>query len=80
MSARGISAGYVLPANPMYIDFPVSDGDQSQWPTNTDRVVDTEGHVNYMRPVPIDESLSIKWRCEVGSSLATQLKKPGQSS
>jgi hypothetical protein len=72
-----ISSGHVLPSNPTYIDFPLSDGDESQWPTNTARVVDSEGHVNYMRPVPIDESLSVKWRCEVGASLALQLKKPG---
>ena len=75
--SRSISAAHVLPPNPTYIDFPVSDGDENQWPTNTTRVVDSEGHVNYMRPVPIDESLSIKWRCEVGASLALQLKKPG---
>ena len=75
-----ISSGHVLPPNPTYIDFPVSDGDESQWPTNIARVVDSEGHVNYMRPVPIDESLSVKWRCEVGASLALQLKKPGMFS
>ncbi|KAF8141520.1 hypothetical protein EV363DRAFT_1204315 [Boletus edulis] len=74
--ARSISSGHVLPPNPTFIDFSVSDGDQSQWPTNTTRVVDSEGHVNYMRSVPIDESLSIKWRCEVGASLALQLGKP----
>ncbi|KAG9313068.1 hypothetical protein JVU11DRAFT_6508 [Chiua virens] len=76
MSTRIISTGHVLPPNPTFIDFPVSDGDDAQWPTNTTRVVDSEGLVNYMRPVPIDESLSIKWRCEVGASLALQLKKP----
>lgn len=75
--SRVISSGHVLPQNPTYIDFPVSDGDEGQWPTNTARVVDGEGHVNFMRPVPIDESLSVKWRCEVGASLAIQLKKPG---
>ncbi|KAF9224013.1 hypothetical protein BS17DRAFT_704003 [Gyrodon lividus] len=76
MSARGISSGYVLPPNPAFIDFPVSDGDEDQWPTNTTRILDSEGHVNYMRPVPTEESLSIKWRCEVAASLAGQLKKP----
>lgn len=77
MSTRNVSSGHVLPSNPTFIDFTISDGDESQWPTNTTRAVDSEGHVNYMRPVPIDESLSIKWRCEVGASLALQLKKPG---
>ncbi|KAI6113028.1 hypothetical protein F5141DRAFT_1111093 [Pisolithus sp. B1] len=76
MSGRGVSTGHVLPANPTYIDFPISDGDPGQWPTNTTRVVDSEGHVNYMRPVPLDESLCIKWRCEVGASLAVRLNKP----
>ena len=77
MSARGISNAHVLPKNPTFIDFPVSDGDEGQWPTNTTRVVDAEGQINYMRAVPLDESLSIKWRCEVGASLALQLNKPG---
>ncbi|KAH7890844.1 hypothetical protein F5I97DRAFT_91417 [Phlebopus sp. FC_14] len=76
MSVRSISGAHVLPDNPTFIDFPVSDGDQSQWPTNTTRAVDSEGHVNFMRPVPLDESLCVKWRCEVGASLASQLKKP----
>ncbi|KAI6041303.1 hypothetical protein EDC04DRAFT_2670256 [Pisolithus marmoratus] len=76
MSGRGVSTGHVLPANPTYIDFPISDGDVDQWPTNTTRIVDSEGHVNYMRPVPLDESLCIKWRCEVGASLAVRLNKP----
>ncbi|KAF9240636.1 hypothetical protein BU15DRAFT_87549 [Melanogaster broomeanus] len=76
MSARVISSGHVLPPNPAFIDFPVSDGDEGQWPTNTTRILDSEGHVNYMRAVPSDESLCIKWRCEVGASLASQLKKP----
>ena len=75
--SRSISSGHVLPPNPTFIDFPLSDGDEGQWPTNTTRAVDNEGHVNYMRVVPIDESLCIKWRCEVGASLALQLKKPG---
>ncbi|KAI5999311.1 hypothetical protein F5J12DRAFT_847501 [Pisolithus orientalis] len=76
MSARGVSTGHVLPANPSFIDFLTSDGDTDQWPTNTTRVVDSEGHVNFMRPVPLDESLCIKWRCEVGASLAVRLNKP----
>lgn len=77
MPARNVSSGHVLPPNPAFIDFALSDGVEDQWPTNTTRVVDGEGHVNYMRPVPIDESLSVKWRCEVGASLALQLGKPG---
>ncbi|KAH7915297.1 hypothetical protein BJ138DRAFT_1170046 [Hygrophoropsis aurantiaca] len=76
MSARGISGAHALPANPSFIDFPRSDGDPSQWPTNTAKVVDGEGHVNFMRPVPLDESLSIKWRREVGNSLAQRMGLP----
>ncbi|KAH7921303.1 hypothetical protein BV22DRAFT_1122235 [Leucogyrophana mollusca] len=76
MSARGISSAHALPANPTFIDFPRSDGDQSQWPTNTTKAVDQEGHVNFMRPVPLDESLCIKWRREVGTSLAQRMGLP----
>ncbi|KAG1746514.1 uncharacterized protein EDB91DRAFT_1117321 [Suillus paluster] len=76
MSARshkGFSSSHAIPPNPTFLDFPRSDGDPSNWPTNTTFAVDSEGHVNYMRVAALDESLSIKWRVEVGASLATKL-------
>ncbi|KAG0709404.1 hypothetical protein DFH29DRAFT_229175 [Suillus ampliporus] len=77
MSARtthkGFGSSYAIPANPNFLDFPRSDGDPGKWPTNTTPTVDSEGHVNYMRVVALDESLSIKWRVEVGAALATKL-------
>jgi hypothetical protein len=77
MSARsthkGFSSSHAIPANPTFIDFPRSDGDSSKWPTNTTPHIDSEGHVNFMRQAALDESLSIKWRVEVGAALASKL-------
>jgi hypothetical protein len=77
MSARsthkGFGSSHALPADPTFIDFPRSDGDPSQWPSNTAPRVDTEGHVNYMREVALDEPLAIKWRTDVGAALGSRL-------
>ncbi|EGN96813.1 hypothetical protein SERLA73DRAFT_75668 [Serpula lacrymans var. lacrymans S7.3] len=72
--SRGIASTHVLPPNPTFVDFERSDGSEAQWPTNTQKVVDHEGQVNFMRPIPMDESMAIKWRREVGSALAKNLK------
>lgn len=78
MSNRALSNKHALPQNPTWIEFERTDGDQTQWPPNTTRIVDREGHVNYMRIASIDEPLSIKWRVEVGKALAALLNKPGR--
>lgn len=80
MSARnthkGFGSSHAIPPNPTFIDFPRSDGDPSNWPTNTTPHIDSEGHVNFMRQASLDESLSIKWRVEVGAALASKLNMP----
>lgn len=76
MSARGhkgFSSSHVIPPNATFLDFPRSDGDPSNWPTNNTPHIDSEGHVNYMRQAALDESLSIKWRVEVAAALASKL-------
>ncbi|EPQ56326.1 hypothetical protein GLOTRDRAFT_138088 [Gloeophyllum trabeum ATCC 11539] len=73
---RGHGGNHQLPANPAWIEIPRSDGDSSQWPTNTTRVVDHEGHVNFMRPCALDESASIGWRRNIGTNLAKRLGLP----
>lgn len=78
MSNRALSHKHALPQNPIWIEFERTDGDQTQWPPNTTRIVDREGHVNYMRVASIDEPLSLKWRVEVGKALASLLNKPGR--
>jgi hypothetical protein len=78
MSNRGLSNKHALPANPTWVEFERSDGDESNWPPNTTKVVDREGHVNYMRVAAIDEALSIKWRVEVGKALAGFMKLSGK--
>ncbi|KAJ7623176.1 hypothetical protein FB45DRAFT_924794 [Roridomyces roridus] len=70
---RNHSNKHALPDNPVYLDFPRSDGDAALWPINTTRIVDEEGCVNFMHPVALDEPLAIKWRVGVGDALSSQL-------
>lgn len=60
------------------LDFPRSDGDSSLWPSNTRRIVDQEGQVNYMHPMELDDPLCIKWREELGRLVAERTGLPGQ--
>ncbi|KAF7370540.1 Actin-related protein 8 [Mycena sanguinolenta] len=76
MSHRSHSSKHALPDNPSYIKFTRSDGDSSLWPTNTKRVVDSEGCVNFMQPVGLDEPLSIKWRVGVGDAISVAKQLP----
>lgn len=78
MSNRASSSKYALPANPAWIEFERTDGDQSQWPQNTTKNVDREGHVNYMRVSPVDDPLCIKWRVEVGKALGSLMELAGK--
>ncbi|KAJ7043682.1 hypothetical protein C8F04DRAFT_1072948 [Mycena alexandri] len=76
-SHRNHSAKHALPNNPAFIDFPRSDGDSTLWPTNTTRIIDDEGCVNFMQPVPLDAPLSVKWRVGAGDAICVALKLPG---
>ncbi|KAF5350260.1 hypothetical protein D9758_007792 [Tetrapyrgos nigripes] len=73
---RNLSNHHQLPANPIFVSFERSDGDSSTWPRNTEKIVDHEGHVNYMNPVSIEMGMGIKWRVQVGEALANALKWP----
>ncbi|OSD04794.1 hypothetical protein PYCCODRAFT_1406971 [Trametes coccinea BRFM310] len=74
--ARRYAGGHTLPDNLSWLEFPRSDGDPSVLPKNTKQVVDSDGQVNFMRPVPLDESLAIGWRVSVGAALATRMGLP----
>ncbi|KAI0642122.1 hypothetical protein C8Q79DRAFT_1113372 [Trametes meyenii] len=74
--ARGYAGGHTLPENPQWLEFPRSDGDTKALPKNTQKVVDSDGQVNFMRPTDLDESLAINWRVGVGSQLAARMGLP----
>ncbi|KAF7308845.1 Actin-related protein 8 [Mycena kentingensis (nom. inval.)] len=80
MSHRNHSSAHKLPANPNFISFSKSDGNSSTWPKDTTEVVDDEGNVNFMRPVPLDESISVKWRIGIADALAAHFGYPDASS
>ena len=79
MSLRRISADKRIeePANPTYIDFPRSDGNSSAWPSNTTRIVDSEGQVNFFDYVQPSNSHSVRWRMLVASAIAIDLQMAG---
>ena len=79
MSARRVTVDTRLeePANPTYIDFPRGDGQPITWPTNTTRIVDSEGQVNFFDPLPLSHNQSIRWRALVASAIANDLQMAG---
>ena len=80
MSARRISEkGALLPENPHFLEFERTDGDPTFWPANTTRVVDADGHVNFMQHIDIDSPLSVKWRVAVAQGVALGLELPRES-
>jgi hypothetical protein len=76
MSSRGVGGGHTLPPNPVYLEFGKSDGDTKQLPTNNREVVDTDGQVNYMKFLALDDSSNIHWRCQVAMKVAERIGKP----
>lgn len=80
MSARPrtLSTKYGLPPKPEWIQILTSDGDRSTWPANTTRIVDAEGHVNFMDPVDYDHPICKKWQVEVGRAIALAKELPSK--
>jgi hypothetical protein len=76
MSVRRFGNKGIIPPNPTWVEIPRSDGDASRWPTNTTKIVDGDGQINWMRPADIDEGLCIKWRIELGPRIAAILGLP----
>jgi hypothetical protein len=76
MTSRSVAGGHVLPPNPEFLEFERTDGDAKQWPTNTNEVVDGDGHVNYMKPFGPDDSSNVHWRCQVAMKVAERLGRP----
>jgi hypothetical protein len=66
-----------VPSNPTYLEFEFSDGDPSKWPSNTTRVVDNEGCVNYFEYLPLENGKNLQWRMQIGEAVAKDLNLPG---
>ncbi|KAK7061027.1 hypothetical protein VNI00_000762 [Paramarasmius palmivorus] len=73
---RTVASKHELPPNPTYKEFERSDGDSSTWPVYTERIVDSNGHVNYMQYLDLEQAASKKWRSTVGQAVAKALKWP----
>ncbi|KAF9650140.1 hypothetical protein BDM02DRAFT_3185686 [Thelephora ganbajun] len=58
------------------LGFSRTDGDSSLWPSNTRRIVDREGQVNYMHPLESDDPQCIRWREDLGRLVAEKIGLP----
>jgi hypothetical protein len=68
-----------MPAKEVHeLEFERSDGDETVWPSNTKRIIDSDGHVNYMQPIGINDEWGVRWRKSIGSALAVHLNLPGE--
>lgn len=76
MSSRAVAGGHTLPSSPEFLEFERTDGDAKQWPTNTKEVVDSDGQVNYMKPLGPNDSSDIHWRCQIAMKAAERMGKP----
>ncbi|KAK0202550.1 hypothetical protein DFS33DRAFT_1341073 [Desarmillaria ectypa] len=77
MSARRqCSDKRALPANPTYRTIDCSDGREELWPHNTTEIADEDGHVNFMQPIELDNSIAIRWRVSLGASVANAMNWP----
>lgn len=65
-----------LPENVVWITIDETDANSHRWPTNTTANPDADGHVNFMQPLALDCSASIKWRMTCGASIAEMQKMP----
>jgi hypothetical protein len=78
MSYRGAKQFSDIPDNPKFVEFERSDGNSGGWPSNTTRIVDHEGCVNFYQRVELDQPMGIKWRVQVGAALSAALNWPGK--
>jgi hypothetical protein len=68
----------VFAPSTIYLDFPRSDGDETKWPSNTIYDIDSDGQVNFMEHLDIDQSGQVKkWRAAIGKAIATKLEMQG---
>ena len=64
------------PADARWIEFPRTDGNPDKWPVFTGER-DTNGAINFFRPIHIDEKSAVDWRKKVGKHLAELLNYSG---
>jgi len=69
-----------LPSNVTYLEFEVSDGNPSKWPTNNVPVIDSDGTVNYFEHLPLENGKNLQWRMQIGEAVAKDLNLPGRYS
>ena len=64
------------PADARWIEFPRTDGGRDKWPVFTNER-DTNGNINFFRPMHIDEKSAVDWRKKIGKHLAELLHYSG---
>jgi hypothetical protein len=80
MSSRRLGdVAISIPANATILEFKRTDGNANLWPTNTTRVVESDGQVNFMRHLDLDAHTCVKWRLQVARAVAIDKGMPGNA-
>lgn len=80
MASRKLGdAAISIPANATVLEFKRTDGNASLWPTNTTRIVESDGQVNFMRHLDLDAHTCVKWRMQVARAVAIDKGMPGNA-
>jgi len=75
---RSIAAEFRFPTNPIYTNFPRTDGHEGRWPKNMREIVEN-GEVNYHRALDANEPGHQRWRTVIGQALQKHFGWPGMS-
>ncbi|KZV68216.1 hypothetical protein PENSPDRAFT_754249 [Peniophora sp. CONT] len=67
---------YSLPPGCELLHFPRTDGDSVHWPPNQEEVEDEDGSVNFYKPIPEQQGMSLKWLHGVGQKVAEMMDMP----
>ncbi|TFK39812.1 hypothetical protein BDQ12DRAFT_628755 [Crucibulum laeve] len=74
MSTRRVAEQRIeLPENPTYLEFQRTDGNANNWPSNTTRIVDHEGEVNFMQYQDLSSPPAMRWRLQVAKAISIEL-------
>ena len=73
-----LAIDYSLPPGCELLHFERSDGDSTHWPPNTVEVEDEDGNVNFYKPVPEQQGISLKWLNQIGQKVAEEMGMPSK--
>lgn len=68
----------LMSGSAIYLEFPRTDGSSTKWPLDKLDPTPVQNEVNFMRPIALNEPLSLKWRIQIGREVAKLLGHSGK--